>query len=1010
MIFMLTAYRKYLLLLIVCISVHHTLFCQPIENQFTHYTTKDGLSDGYITDIKQDSAGFLWLATLNGLCRFDGHSFKTFRNKPNDTTSLCENHLNNIYIDSQNHLWCVSYNCLYLYHPDGEWFEHFYMDGYNLEEVAGEENNQLILACSVKGLFKFDKKSRKISSFDHEEFGCGRCYNYLQDRHGEEWMTIKQGLVRFDQKTKQYRPVYHTGGRLLELPNGNILCGTYGEGLLLIDRVTNGVKQFLPVKNNVCSLLGDIVYCLYQLNDSIVLVGNDGGISVFNWKTQTFRRIVHEETNPLSLSGGNTAVRSFFLDREGILWIGKQQLERYDFSNFTIKTYPANGREHVTKPFNGLLCFFPCPDGRFLLGADRGMSIYDPKTGKLCKVEANEFRQGTKETFKLVDCFQADMYGNTWCFSSPNFYSFRIKNKEAIDIHEHHFPFSIHLGGMMLDKKGCMYAGTWGKGLIKFDSACSSYKVFDTSDGSPARLTNMKIRALCAASDGSVWVGTQKGINKIEKDGKTVKQYSQHRDHYGSITDWILSDIKEDSHGIIWFSTLSHGIGRIDPTNDSVTFLSVEQGLPTCQFFTICMDAYGYLWAKSKMGILRINTATFQSQLYAENEGFPDPDNIIDMKYSSYNKKLYILTAYAIYEIDPQIISTKSRIPETVITGFRVSEKEKKLPATGIVTLDYKDNFINIEFAALLFHSNELIKYAYKMEGVDKDWVYCNYKRNAAYTGLPPGHYTFNVKAQSPGGVWNNIPTQLSIVIRPPLWQTWWFYLLEAVAGITVSFWAIRFYTNIKLAKQRGELEKLQAVSNERSRIASEMHDELGSGLTSIRMLSEIAGGKINHDLIPKSEIEKIERSASNLSENLREIIWTMNTKFDKLDDFIIYVRTYAVEYFEDSPIKFQFNRPQIIPEITLNGELRRNLFLCIKEAMNNILKHSQATEASLTFVITGNSLVIEIRDNGIGINLAQTGKLGNGLNTMKDRLKKFGSDLEIEVNGGTKLVFKIDI
>jgi signal transduction histidine kinase len=135
-----------------------------------------------------------------------------------------------------------------------------------------------------------------------------------------------------------------------------------------------------------------------------------------------------------------------------------------------------------------------------------------------------------------------------------------------------------------------------------------------------------------------------------------------------------------------------------------------------------------------------------------------------------------------------------------------------------------------------------------------------------------------------------------------------------------------------------------------------------------------------------------------------------MNTQFDKLDDFIFYLRSYAVEYFDESSITFQFHSPATIPEITLSGELRRNIFLCIKEALNNIVKHSGATEASLTFSVVSNTLITEIKDNGIGINTTRTSKFGNGLNTMKERLQKFGSHLEIEVNNGTKLVFKINI
>jgi signal transduction histidine kinase len=227
---------------------------------------------------------------------------------------------------------------------------------------------------------------------------------------------------------------------------------------------------------------------------------------------------------------------------------------------------------------------------------------------------------------------------------------------------------------------------------------------------------------------------------------------------------------------------------------------------------------------------------------------------------------------------------------------------------------------------------------------------------------------------------------------------------------IAFLYWIVKLYTKRKLSKQKMEFENLRAVSNERSRIALDMHDDLGAGLTSIRLLSEVANQKTDKEDPAKIEIEKIVKSAENLSQNLRGIIWTMKTQFDKLEDFIIYIRTYAVEFFDDSSIKFQFNNPVIIPEIKMSGELRRNLFLCIKEALNNIVKHSRATEAELSLDIVNKVLFIEIKDNGVGIDSDQINKFGNGLKSMKERLIKCGSELKIEVNNGTTLKFEITV
>ena len=204
------------------------------------------------------------------------------------------------------------------------------------------------------------------------------------------------------------------------------------------------------------------------------------------------------------------------------------------------------------------------------------------------------------------------------------------------------------------------------------------------------------------------------------------------------------------------------------------------------------------------------------------------------------------------------------------------------------------------------------------------------------------------------------------------------------------------------------ELEKAQAISMERNRIASDMHDELGSGLTSIRLLSQIVQRKTGTDTPARQEIEKIERNAAYLSENLREIIWTMNSQNNTLNNFIIYTRVYAVQFFDDSDIHFQFHTIFDIPELSMSGDLRRNLFLCIKEALHNILKHSKATEASINFTISGNILITEISDNGIGIPDNKENFYGMGMKTMKERLRKFDSELLIVNKNGTTLKFKV--
>ena len=1012
----------WLLLLVCSWLIGGLVYAQPIENHFTHYTTRDGLAEGAIVGITRDSTGFLWLASQNGLCRFDGYNFKVYRYNQADTSSLRENGVCGIFIDAHKRLWVVTAHWLHLFHADGEWFEHFNVNSFSadaLNKICFEDNDRLIIV-GAGAMRQFDMKLKKFSFYNQDVYN-EKVADYKKDEDGIEWLATEHGLLRYDPKTKARKfinalsaPGPNSVINIILLSNGYLLASTYANGLILLNRHTGIYKSFITKDINPMSPLeivnpvtpaNDRMDCTYKLNDSIILCSCSGGLSVFNWLRQTFTYFKPDKIDPTSMLESDTRIHSIYRDKEGIIWLGGEYLEKYDYRDYKIRLLPSFDKEY-SKRFAKFYDLYRCANGTFVMGCYTSMAIYDPVKDALVN---NDY----KDTLRRTNYFTEDGRGNVWCYTQPqrSISAFCIRDNKVYNIRRYYIPQPLRaVYDMKLDSKGRILLATEGAGMVVFDTGKKTFTYINTSSTISPRLTSSCVTALCEDHAGCIWVGTQNGINKIQQDGITVKQYSQNKKGSKLQTDWHVNDIKEDKHGIIWFTTNEHGIGRIDPITDSVRLFSTAQGLPTCYFDVLCIDDQDNLWALSRMGILNLNVVTLQNKLYTEEEGFPLPGDINTIHYSSYTRKLYILTPYSIYEIDAKNAQAGSTVPQTSITGFSVFDKVLSVAGDNGVTLQYNENFVNIQFACLLFHSNKQIKYAYKMDGIDNDWVYCNYTRSASYTNLPPGNYTFNVKAQNAEGVWNNAPTKLHIIIQPPFWETWWFYTLEAIALLALIFWVVRFYTTRKLSMQRTEFEKIRAVSNERMRIASDMHDDLGAGLTSIRLLSEIANLKTGNDSAAKSEIEKIVRSADSLSENLREIIWTMNTRFDKLEDFIIYTRSYAVAYFDDIAVDFSFHKPGNIPDLKMSGELRRNLFLCIKEALNNIIKHAHATTASLSFSIVNGVLITEVTDDGIGINPNQVNKFGNGLNSMKNRLNKFGGTMNIAVTGGTKLTFTVGI
>ena len=313
---------KNILLLVVWILSNSNVFCQQIENHFTHYTTKDGLADGLVAAITQDSSGFLWLGCIDGLSRFDGHTFKNYRYTPGDTTSLCENRIWGMFMDAEKRLWILTFHWLYLYHPDGEWFEHFGINALAddaFDNICAEEDGQLVLAGG-KSLYKFDISKKKLSIFNREGVTGPRFRDYKKDERGREWIATDFGLTRYEPATKQTLKIPILVNALTFTDNGYLLGRTFNRGLCYINTETGATTQFLPDTGRL-RLRG-----LYKLNDSIFLVGTDRGIRVFHLDTKTFTSIEPDPLNPTGLLPADKAITGIFRDREGIIWFGSEHL------------------------------------------------------------------------------------------------------------------------------------------------------------------------------------------------------------------------------------------------------------------------------------------------------------------------------------------------------------------------------------------------------------------------------------------------------------------------------------------------------------------------------------------------------------------------------------------------------------------------------------------------------------------------------------------------------------
>jgi len=322
--------------------------------------------------------------------------------------------------------------------------------------------------------------------------------------------------------------------------------------------------------------------------------------------------------------------------------------------------------------------------------------------------------------------------------------------------------------------------------------------------------------------------------------------------------------------------------------------------------------------------------------------------------------------------------------------------------------LSYDFNHLSFHFSAIDWSAPDKIKYSYRMVGLDEKWSKPSEQTMADYRNLSHGKYQFQVRAIGQSQVWTE-PFSYSFTIRPAWWQTWWFKALVIAAALVFVFFIVRFIYYYQLRKQRTAMEKQLAVQYERQRISAEMHDDIGAGLSGIRLLTEMTKNKVKDEQAAE-EVEKIYQSVGDISSKMKEVIWSLNTENDSLPNLISYIQKQARLWLENYSCQLTVELPETIPNVEISGETRRNILLLVKEATHNIIKHSGANKVDIKMDCNNGQFIIIVADNGKGIDEKQNDNSGNGMKNMRQRIEKLNGKFFIKSQEGLTLTFEIPI
>jgi signal transduction histidine kinase/ligand-binding sensor domain-containing protein len=804
-----------------------------------------------------------------------------------------------------------------------------------------------------------------------------------EDHSGNIWLgTFDDGIKKFDPVTRKFETFVHRSGDPTSLSNnsinqllvdqsGDLWIATFNGGL---DRWLSQEKKFehhLHYPKNPTSLSSNNVISLCEDRSGVIWVGTDLGLDKYVPGMSKFRNFSHDPDNPKSLS--NNIAYQIMEDRSGHLWIPTfgGGLNRLDRSTGTFQHFRHNSKDPSSISSDAVQSVFEDRSGMVWVGTFYdGLDKLNPRTGT--------FRHFTHDP----------------------------KNPKSLS--------GTNIIAFYEDRSGMIWVGTRDAGLNKLDPQTGEFAHFVHDPNNPNSLTANMIWGFepdtSRRDEELLWIATDHGFTRLDVKHEEFQQFFPDTHHTSKGN--IITQIYKDHSGTLWLSTQGGGLYAFEPTIGVFGHVTTKDGLAHNVVWSVEEDDHARLWIGTYNGLSRFDPRTKEFKNYSTSDGLPAPILYVGAcRLRSGELCFGSLNGFTMF--NPDSIKDNTHVPPIVVTEFRKLNKpfdlHQAIGPSGAIEVSYKENAFSFEFAALDFVRPEKNQYAYKLEGFDKDWVYCGTHRSATYTNLDGGEYVFRVKRSNNDGIWNEEGTSIAVIITPPYWATWWFRGFSFMAMLVIVGGTIRYVEKRKLMRRIQQLERERAVEHERARISQDMHDEVGSSLSEISILSELARKKPEK---AGTYIQEISERTAELTDSVSEIVWAMNPTNDTLDTLVAHIRRNAVKYLGLANISCRFAAPDGIPARPLHAEQRRNLSLVVKEALHNVVKHSAATEVSISVEYTEDKLEILVADNGKGFAVQERQGTGNGLKNMEKRIADLGGILSIESmpGRGTRLAIEASL
>jgi signal transduction histidine kinase/ligand-binding sensor domain-containing protein len=1008
-----------ILVFTACVQLSSAQNANPYYH-FKQLNVQNGLVQNIVYHFLQDSRGYIWVGTRNGITLFDGIRTTNFQHREQDSNSLGSNFITRFLEDSDHRIWIGTGSGIDLFSQKGNRFTHF--------EIPGPDGK-------LSGTF---------------------CVPLGFTTRNELWFidTRSKAIRTFNANTQRFKLICSTDavdGNLTYDPHSGVVhIWTYlslatTHFTIRKDSLVKTEQFFDGNKNDGEPAL--LIFHAFFKNDTTAWLATAKGLIALN--PETGRYTIYNKLNNEPV----TELRYISESPKGILWAGTGNAGIYTFDPLA-KKFLDHFRYDALDPFsicsNNIVSLYFDKVGNIWCGSyGNGVSYAHVENNffskHLSKIEMEPWKKENKVSWTGLD-----RQGNIWCMVQDVQGFWQLDSSLKLKayrwpIMENGKPFIAAVYQLLFDKDEAWC--TTDRGLFRYNIYTNKIKQVEYQKVSNALFGSYWSKVIIRLHDGSILFSTFAGVYHISNQNgrESIQPLSNGDQQMTGAIEMIFEDrerklyVKETEDSLyvlepvegpdkyrkiktipfhpeifqfqetandLWIAS-SEGLFLLNRNKLTIENSAVNKLLPSLSLSNVLVKD-DKVWLFGERGLFYYDTTRHSGRLFNEEDGLPANEFNEYTMIRKPSGECVVGTSNGLLSFDPGKLQDSIYPPRAQLVNMYVNDSSRNFVETpqeySKISLAHDQNTFSFDFSIIGFQHRDESVYEYKLENYDENWIRSGTAHYARYSKIAPGNYVFRIRILDANGRTSPYMKSLGIEIRKAFWQTVYFKMLVSLLFIFFLWQAVKWWLGIRIRKEQIVFEKQQAIEKERTRIATDMHDDLGAGLSRIKFLSDTIGMK-NQLLQPVGEeIGSISNYANEMIGKMGEIVWALNEKNDSLSDLLSYTRSYAVEYLMSNGIQSHVNAPGEFPSVFVSGEFRRNVYLTMKEALHNIVKHSGADVVIIT-IKTDKWLSIAIQDNGMGFDMRNIRPFSNGLNNMQKRMNDIQGRLEIIQNNGTLII-----